>query len=63
MSRKKGYQSRLKLFDRGNTRCPICLMPFKRDAVEEGLYVTLEHAPPIDLCIFKGIVYIHFNAT
>ena len=46
MSRKKGYQSRLKLFDRGNTRCPICLMPFKRDAVEEGLYVTLEHAPP-----------------
>ena len=46
MSRKKGYQSRLRFFDLGNTRCPICLMPFTRDAVEKGVDVTLEHAPP-----------------
>ena len=46
MSKKKGPQKRLVLFDRGNTRCPICLKRFTRDAVEEGLDVTLEHAPP-----------------
>ena len=46
MSRKKGWQSRLRFFECGNTRCPICLTSFTRDAVEKGLYVTLEHAPP-----------------
>ena len=46
MSKKKGSQNRLKFFDRGNTRCPICLTTFTRGVVEEGLSVTLEHAPP-----------------
>ena len=46
MSKKKGSQSRLMFFDRGNTWCPICLTHFTRNAVEEGLDVTLEHVPP-----------------
>ena len=46
MSKKKGRHSRLSFFDRGNTRCPICLAPFKRSTVEMGLHVTLEHVPP-----------------
>ena len=46
MSRKKGRQSRMGLFHCGNTRCPICLIPFTKDAVEAGLAVTLEHVPP-----------------
>ena len=46
MSRKKGHEKRLKLFDLGNRQCPICLVPFTRDAVENGQDVTLEHVPP-----------------
>ncbi len=37
---------RLRLFDRGNTSCPICLSPFARSEVEAGRKVTLEHVPP-----------------
>ena len=46
MSRKKGHEKRLKLFDLGNRQCPICLVPFTRGAVEDGRDVTLEHVPP-----------------
>ena len=48
MGRKTGHlrRLRLRLFDRGNTKCPICLMSFARSAVEAGRKVTLEHAPP-----------------
>lgn len=46
MSKKKGYQNRLRLFNHGNTRCPICLTQFTKCAVEKGLDVTLEHVPP-----------------
>ena len=41
---KKG-QKRLGFFDLGNTRCPICLTPFTRDAAKKGQTVTLEHVP------------------
>lgn len=37
---------RLRFFDLGNTRCPICLRPFTRDAARKGQTVTLEHVPP-----------------
>ena len=43
---KDGRRRRLRFFDRGNTRCPICLTSFTRDAVAQGQNVTLEHAPP-----------------
>ena len=46
MSKKTGRRRRLRFFDRGNTRCPICLTSFTRDAVAQGQNVTLEHAPP-----------------
>ena len=46
MSRKKGHKIRLELFDLGNTKCPICMTPFTRAAVESGVDVTLEHVPP-----------------
>ena len=46
MSRRKGYERRLRLFDLGNTQCPICLTQFARDAVENGQDVTMEHVPP-----------------
>ena len=46
MNRKKGYQKRLRLFDLGNTQCPICLAPFTRDAVEHSQDATIEHVPP-----------------
>ena len=42
MSREK----RLRFFEHGNTRCPICLTSFTRDAVAKGEDVTLEHVPP-----------------
>lgn len=51
MSRKKKRRTgrqrrlRLKLFDAGNTRCPICLSEFTRSDVVLGK-ATLEHAPP-----------------
>ena len=47
-SRVPGRDRRLRqrLFDAGNTRCPICLSEFARSAVAAGREVTLEHAPP-----------------
>ena len=46
MPRESGSSRRLALFDRGNTRCPICLVSFSRAAVAKGSEATLEHAPP-----------------
>ena len=46
MANRKGSDFRLKLFELGNTRCPICLTDFTRNAVERGVDVTLEHVPP-----------------
>ena len=48
MSKKTGHLRRLRsrLFDRGNTNCPICLTAFAEIEVERGRKVTLEHAPP-----------------
>ena len=46
MGRKSGRRSRLKFFDHGNTKCPICLTTFTRDEAANGQRVTLEHAPP-----------------
>ena len=46
MSKKKGYEKRLSLFDIGNTRCPICLTRFSREGVKKGQEVTIEHVPP-----------------
>ena len=40
---------RQRLFDAGNTRCPICLSGFNRLDVVAGTDVTLEHAPPKSL--------------
>ena len=40
--RRKGRERRLRFFDRGNTRCPICLEPFSREAVRKGQRATLE---------------------
>ena len=45
MSRKTGRSKRLRLYDRGNTACPICLMGFTRDQASSGRTVTLEHVP------------------
>ena len=36
----------MKLFRRGNNRCPICLSPFIEKEVRDGKSVTLEHVPP-----------------
>lgn len=36
---------RLRLFQLGNDRCPICLAGFTEAAVQEGEEVTLEHVP------------------
>ena len=42
MSRKKSQ--RLRLFERGNKVCPLCLREFSEDEVEAGRTVTREHA-------------------
>ena len=49
--RKPGRDRRLRqrLFEAGNTRCPICLSDFDRSDVVAGTEVTLEHAPPKSL--------------
>lgn len=54
MSKKKrtpGRDCRLRqrLFEAGNTMCPVCLSPFTRPDVVAGTVVTLEHAPPKSL--------------
>ena len=46
MSRKSARDRRLKFFDLGNTRCPICLTAFSRHDAACGNVVTLEHVPP-----------------
>ena len=40
---------RLRLFKRGNTRCPLCLTEFTREEVSRGKVATLEHVPPRSL--------------
>ena len=40
---------RLRLFNRGNNRCPICLSSFTKSEVRSGESVTLEHVPPKSL--------------
>ena len=46
MSRVSNREKRLRLYQAGNDRCPICLVPFTEQAVERGDGVTLEHVPP-----------------
>ena len=46
MSKKTDRQRRLRLFDRGNTQCPVCLTTFTKKQVAFGKKVTLEHVPP-----------------
>ena len=50
-SHGRGRERRLRqrLFNAGNTRCPICLSDFDRSDVLAGTNVTLEHAPPKSL--------------
>ena len=47
-ARAPGRDRRLRrrLFDAGNTSCPICLSEFARSDAVVGKKVTLEHAPP-----------------
>lgn len=45
MPRRSGRRERLRLYGRGNTACPICLMGFTRDEAYWGRTVTLEHVP------------------
>ena len=47
----RGRERRLRqrLFNAGNTRCPICLSDFDKSDVLAGTNVTLEHAPPKSL--------------
>lgn len=42
---KRSRKLRLRLFEAGNTKCPICLSEFSRSDVANGK-ATLEHAPP-----------------
>ena len=46
MPRSTTRERRLKLFHRGNSHCPICLVEFTHDCVTAGQGVTVEHAPP-----------------
>lgn len=46
MARSTSRQLRLKLFERGNVACPICLRGFDEAGVRAGRSVTLEHVPP-----------------
>ena len=45
MSRTSRRDARLRLYKRGNDKCPICLAPFTKQDVEEGDAVRLEHVP------------------
>lgn len=47
--RKSGREARIRLFEKGNDRCPICLSPFVKEEVELGELVTFEHVPPKSL--------------
>ena len=46
MRRTSRRNQRLRLYDLGNDRCPVCLTTFESAAVEAGRQVTLEHVPP-----------------
>ena len=50
-SHGRGRERRLRqrLFNAGNTKCPLCLADFDRSDVLAGTNVTLEHAPPKSL--------------
>lgn len=61
MTRVSGRDQRLRLFKRGNNKCPICLAPFNEREAEQGEVVTLEHVPPrsfnaggIPMCLTCG---------
>ena len=45
MSRTSPQEKRLRLFEQGNTHCPICLTEFTEPDVRAGAVVTLEHVP------------------
>lgn len=45
MGRASPKEQRLRLFEKGNRHCPICLTPFTEPDVRAGEVVTLEHAP------------------
>ncbi|MDE2875966.1 MAG: hypothetical protein OXQ93_11040 [Gemmatimonadota bacterium] len=45
MGRTSPQEKRLRLFEQGNTHCPICLTEFTESDVRAGEGVTLEHAP------------------
>ena len=49
MSRKTGRDKRIRLFERGNIACPICMTGFTQEQVSGGRSVTLEHVPPKSL--------------
>ena len=46
MSRTSRGDQRLRFFNLGNDRCPICLTAFSEREAEQGEVVTLEHVPP-----------------
>ena len=46
VSRKSIRETRRRLYEAGNVRCPICLEPFTEAGVLDGSAVTLEHVPP-----------------
>ena len=46
MGRVSTREQRVRLFQRGNDRCPICLTCFTEEGIEAGKEVTLEHVPP-----------------
>lgn len=45
MGRASPKEQRLRLFEKGNRHCPICLIEFTEPDVRAGEVVTLEHAP------------------
>ena len=46
MSRNARSKQRLRLHEKGNDRCPICLTAFTREDVERGEKARIEHVPP-----------------
>ena len=49
--RKSRKAARIRLYERGNNKCPICLKEFTREGVENGKMATLEHVPPKSLSV------------
>ena len=48
-------KQRLRLFESGNTKCPICLADFTEAGVASGEGATLEHVPPKGLAKELGL--------